>query len=794
MQDSNALNFEFADKFGLQSGFENSEFNPGEEKYTSGDVQIIKLLKDLQPNAKLLDYTHSNYQALYISQYYGFEGRHTPPEKPAFTYTDKNGNTKSALFKAQLNTKPGQIDTSTTFQLKLNLSAKTKECNYQLSVPYYVELGTTSTPASAVILETSDFEDLEYYIEISRGRIIDSFSKIVQRQFLSEINAYAGRASELKWLYERAPDFALDKRADEKLTKDLITLLNYDTEGWFWFFKDSSTAFIKCIEHIKDHFELFKYLAAQPGLVYRIYRSLDKVSEWNNKLEENRMIFASIVDRICKDMGYYQLAYDNNEGPASFRVDNEHYVESFVLEDGDDNGGRIKLNQIEIQSFERSPLKVSEGGVDYEIEVQPRKDDVLIKSYFLNPLQLVELRNKEGKAEYHSALFIKALADNKKWDDIEHSIRIGVDIVGVTFSAITLGAGTTPFWTAIAVADLALMGSDLILDGLRPEIEKLEHGPEFLEIWDSIYYTGGAVTGIVTTPALIQSLGRMARLATLLLKTASKGTQNFLKVAIVTAALDRGIANFTKSTTRVLFSASEVADASANILQERNVQRAMDAGAVFAMRDVEDAGNISREFLLVDEYGVILEGRAKTIRKTLQSLNSSSKVRIKKKKAFKRFIQTWSVRDITELPLETLIKNLRGYTPQANRIADLIEEEKMFVIICENTKFNKILTENPHFDPTKISPDDLYEIERTMAFQDGEFTYFRKNLTVEELMSAIVHEGSHVLEDLQELNLNIYSSEKRAYFHERAFQIATGSHVDFESIAEMREAIFKSYP
>jgi len=630
MQDSNALNFEFADKFGLQSGFENSEFNPSEEKYTSGDVQIIKLLKDLQPNAKLLDYTHSNYQALYISQYYGFEGRHTPPEKPAFSYTDKNGNTKSALFKAQLNTKPGQIDTSTTFQLKLNLSAKTKECNYQLSVPYYVELGATSTPASAVILETSDFEDLEYYIEISRGRIIDSFSKIVQRQFLSEINAYAGRANELKWLYERAPDFALDKRADEKLTKDLITLLNYDTEGWFWFFKDSSTAFIRCIEHIKDHFELFKYLAAQPELVYKIYRSLDKVSEWNNKLEENRMIFASIVDAICRDMGYYQLAYDNNEGPASFRVDNEHYVESFVLEDGDDNGGRIQLNQIEIQSFERSPLKVSEGGVDYEIEVQPRKDDVLIKSYFLNPLQLVELRNKEGKAEYHSALFIKALADNKKWDDIEHSIRIGVDIVGVTFSAITLGAGATPFWTAVAVADLALMGSDLILDGIRPEIEKLEHGPEFLEIWDSIYYTGGAITGIVTTPALIQSLGRMARLATLLLKTASKGTQNFLKVAIVTAALDRGITNFTKSTTRVLFSASEVSDASADILQERSIQRMMDGGLIFGMDDLMVGEVVERNFFVVFEGNAIAAGTAKEIRKALKPLKGKHGIDITK--------------------------------------------------------------------------------------------------------------------------------------------------------------------
>jgi hypothetical protein len=102
-----------------------------------------------------------------------------------------------------------------------------------------------------------------------------------------------------------------------------------------------------------------------------------------------------------------------------------------------------------------------------------------------------------------------------------------------------------------------------------------------------------------------------------------------------------------------------------------------------------------------------------------------------------------------------------------------------------------------------------YDIE---AFNSGGKNYFRTDKSVEKFMSELVHEGTHTLDNIkmdelmekaktfdEMLNIekqfgNQWSFEKRAYFHERAFQEATGIGTEYKTIEKMLKHIFKVYP
>ncbi|HEX7847044.1 MAG TPA: hypothetical protein VF476_14685 [Chitinophagaceae bacterium] len=75
-------------------------------------------------------------------------------------------------------------------------------------------------------------------------------------------------------------------------------------------------------------------------------------------------------------------------------------------------------------------------------------------------------------------------------------------------------------------------------------------------------------------------------------------------------------------------------------------------------------------------------------------------------------------------------------------------------------------------------------------------------------MSELIHEGSHVIDNLLEFELRIagkterevmqqignnWQQERRAYFYERQFQAATGMKLDFDKISELKIHIEKYY-
>jgi len=151
---------------------------------------------------------------------------------------------------------------------------------------------------------------------------------------------------------------------------------------------------------------------------------------------------------------------------------------------------------------------------------------------------------------------------------------------------------------------------------------------------------------------------------------------------------------------------------------------------------------------------------------------------------FKNFTKKWKGKSIKTLTKKEIVNNLRGYTEQANRIAKLIEDNRIIIKILDNTDFEELLIKYG---------DTAEEAKATAAFNIGVKNYFRTSTNVSEFMSEIVHEGTHTLDNINKFKATIIQEEKRAFFQERSFQIATGMGQDFETIEELLNFIITNY-
>ena len=128
-----------------------------------------------------------------------------------------------------------------------------------------------------------------------------------------------------------------------------------------------------------------------------------------------------------------------------------------------------------------------------------------------------------------------------------------------------------------------------------------------------------------------------------------------------------------------------------------------------------------------------------------------------------------------------IISALKGTTEQANRIAKAIENKNIAVKILDEAAF-------------KAAYKGSKSIEKVMAFARGAEIHLRKGS--EGIYSSAVHEGTHALDYLKGLTktLNTRQLEKRAYFFQRAFELATEQAPRFHSIGEMMRHIIRVTP
>lgn len=172
----------------------------------------------------------------------------------------------------------------------------------------------------------------------------------------------------------------------------------------------------------------------------------------------------------------------------------------------------------------------------------------------------------------------------------------------------------------------------------------------------------------------------------------------------------------------------------------------------------------------------------------------------KRTKQHEDFIKKWSGKSINALTKTEIANALKGFTEQGNKIAKLIEEEKIIIHILDDDAYIQLCMEE--------YGDTLKQAINTHAFADGVDMYFRSSRKPDIFLSELMHEGTHAKEAFEIKNLldlgktdkeimeimgNNWSSEKRAFFHEHAWQEATGTTKDFETIEEMLENIFTNY-
>jgi len=172
------------------------------------------------------------------------------------------------------------------------------------------------------------------------------------------------------------------------------------------------------------------------------------------------------------------------------------------------------------------------------------------------------------------------------------------------------------------------------------------------------------------------------------------------------------------------------------------------------------------------------------IKEIFDDLEIDQKVKAKKSAQFKQFVKKWKGKNISKLTLKEISDNLKGFTEQANRIAKLIDEGKMLVEILDDVDFEKILLKYG---------DTIEEARATQAFNIGERNYFRGSKPIDEFISEIVHEGTHTLDHINGFEGTVHQIEKRAFFHERAFQKVVDVNVDFEQIDDLLDFIEFNY-
>lgn len=219
-----------------------------------------------------------------------------------------------------------------------------------------------------------------------------------------------------------------------------------------------------------------------------------------------------------------------------------------------------------------------------------------------------------------------------------------------------------------------------------------------------------------------------------------------------------------------------------------------------AIQNTSDVTKFQNEALAVIKKNTDSSGKVKKTEdvvaaqqklEALEHLKKSSGNNAQRIKLYDEFLSKWKGKKLSGITRVEIIKNLRGFTAQGDRVADLIQSGKMKIKLKNDKAFNKYCMK---------MGDTLEEAKATMAFAIGNKTFFRNTKSIDQFMTEVVHEGTHVLDniamknafDAGKSNKEIYaifgdsvSAEKRAYFHERAFQKATDSVVEYEQIPDL---------
>ncbi|MFZ4930499.1 hypothetical protein [Chryseobacterium sp. Mn2064] len=552
----------------------------------------------------------------------------------------------------------------TQCEIKFEINGPQEKVSAQLIYFYHRDADNVSLRRKkAIVLETFSYEefrnlvkyvgydDFENYPEYKRY-----FIEIFKSHFLKADGDKA--AKEIKFLYTQAPEFVLKgmELEDETIFGHILALTNLDDTGVFSGWRDGSSALINAIKALSGHHFLLEKFKADPGLCNRIYFNLDGVSEINGEMKSNRIIFATFLMEAC-------LLSENRpkEGAPEFKIGNGYKVNTKVLELG---GFLLGLGKSSDKTFylqqqqevvKRIFIVPKEGDPNATEQVTKDLDEgaqfyPLDMVYFRDITRSEALDKESGQEDSITmmvpAIYVKALADAENWENINETMRIVADMMGVVFGIGTLVLTDNPYLLLAALADLSLAVPDLTIQAFREQIAKLPGGEEFLRQWDLVYNVlGAAVAAPQVVVALSQAVVAFYRgcLSLLKLPATAEKVKRGLRTVAISVFLDLNSGVFQRKDLR-MFSPTEWVIPSAGFFSKTSECDALIQHGVFFIEldvatimesinkgsginpDVIGAISNNRKFALIYKGEIIAQGSRydKAYQKVLQGIRKVS--------------------------------------------------------------------------------------------------------------------------------------------------------------------------
>lgn len=448
-------------------------------------------------------------------------------------------------LKAYLNSKAENVP------VKWNQTQITQEIGIGKEKIYYrINFFYGQSAEKAIILETCSYQEFrDLNIVLGYGDIdnYDDDYKYFLKNFTDALKKYENSES-LKFIYENIPETILSGLSEhiDNLTffNHLEILSNGDDSD---IFKDSSSAVIQIFKAIGDPVPVLKYFRENPDKLNRIYYNLDGSTEYDGKMQTNRMILANI-------MMLFSMFANNDKRKKeakSFTIGKEYTINSDILEMGIFQGSN--------DQYRHTFFLQQQKEVQRNVKIVPKEGDPnatetvkedLDEGAQFHPLDMVYLTDISGEKEETylvPAIYLKALADAEEWTVVQQNIRIAANLLAVVIGVATLVTTGNPYFILLAAADISLAGADLTVQAFKEEIAVYEGGAEFMAVWEEIYRVGGiALAGLTAVGSFYTGAAK------LIAKMADGSAKNYLKTLVLKAALETNITNFQRNTIKVL--------------------------------------------------------------------------------------------------------------------------------------------------------------------------------------------------------------------------------------------------
>lgn len=545
-------------------------------------------------------------------------------------------------------------------------------------------LVNTDDKYKAIVLRTESYQTFMEFIKRIYG--VETYKKYQYILFerFEKLATEIDTIEELKFFYDSIPDFVFEgfqrngktiKLSDNILWNHFMKFIEYDDSitsedkknGVMWSlpaqdFRDEGSYAIKILSGISGDFILGKLLP-DPELVLRIYSNLDGQSEYKGKAFlingasnsygswiDNKTIFVSIITAHLQN--YEQdsrVQFTQNKETDFFQgtdlVDQEtNYQIEYALDSHiffKEAGEHRNTIYLKNEMREWIPYGTLDTNRGTETVGEWTGWTDLAEAYY-NPLEMVtfsqyiDRKDLEGNLSEDCiisnvpALFVKHASDLKEWQKVHQMIRIGADILMIVGSISTIASGASGLILYAALADLGLATADIGIQSIKPELEKLPEGREFLEQWEILYTVGTTVTiGPLVLKAIEKKLPQILEKAVPLFHTNKlwgKTYEAFSNI-VLKSVYSLRINGFTKSGLQLIKYNQCITELGSLF---RKAYRLQDAGVLFVKNVKGQASAIYKGFVLKagskEEVGNFIErvlkkaGRGKKLEQELDKL------------------------------------------------------------------------------------------------------------------------------------------------------------------------------